>query len=368
MSQVLVWRNWPTAICLVLLNAVPAALYAEEIDWATKHTKQREAVEPPSAKKYTKQALWRVIERSAREAKVGKISDPAGWWMDQFSEAGALVMGICCTEGAQPIADLFVEEFGKHNVVTDTLLLHSYGHLTVQHWGLVPGDPDRDRDMSRHAPTRRAIYGWLEVVSEAQVKLFLEQPEMFDRWYRAVMWSEYPFGVTRPSSEFIDSHKDLVEMFEYVVRFFPQNKTPEDDHYWYYARMFIFLAKATSTDDALKGAAPNALFKVFERWHVRMVPHIRYALPHPKEPRWFIDREQALKKTWKSQDYRLPEGPFPDWDFPIPPANLDTLDLISIAIEVPQGCRDRGLWPGSDPDREHSAGPSWYGPPLEDPD
>ena len=117
---------------------------------------------------------------------------------------------------------------------------------------------------------------------------------------------------------------------------FPESPTPNQPHYWCYARHFMILAAATGQADILNNAEPEKLFAKFEQWREKLDSHIRYLLPHPTEPVWIMSPRLALGRVWKTQDLCAVEKPFPEWDkapFPPPVSLMHDLPLDSTPCE-----------------------------------
>lgn len=233
---------------------------------------------------------------------------------------------ICCSYGAEPLAEMFAREFGRHGPVVDLLLLLGHPMLYPLPYDFNVSEQDALEMGSRGEMAYRRIktwFAWMNVVARRQVERFCSDPAAFDRYYRVCMWTTLPFGESVPQRRGEDevpspperlSYAQFVVQYERLCAAFPQNATPDKPYYWWQARTFMFLAKATSCDDVLKGARPTELFARFEQWRDRVGPHIPYLVPHPELPVWGIEPDWALRFAWTSQDYTVPSKPFDDWD------------------------------------------------------
>jgi hypothetical protein len=171
----------------------------------------------------------------------------------------------------------------------------------------------------------------LNLVCEIQVRMFLNDPDLLERYYHAVIWS----GV------FIE-HGGSMEMEEWWslmqkvhgLDWDARDSVPGDD-YWWYAREFMLLAHATGRDDLLRDVDASELYSRYEKWGRWMRSNVwkdtgwtRF-FPHPDKPIW-VERESLLAEGRPL--LKIPVLPFADWDTDLvspPPASSLASDPFS---------------------------------------
>ena len=298
---------------------------------------------------------WRFILETVEAAEKQPPKDAQQWWYDRLQECGTRGMAICCKSGAEPLAALFVEKFGRVSAAVDVLLL--FGDVD-----LYPPLQDkllsREFVESRSARARAAaekMFEWMNAVARPQVIRFCADAEFFDRYYRACMWSQLPFGGSAPDSEYdpdnperpyrpADPHPHFKIEYERLCEQFPRNESPEKPYYWWYARQFMFMAKATNSERMLEGVKPEEVYTRFDGWREWLAPHITYLLPHPEKPVWGVSPKLALQRRWPTQDYTVPDGPFLEWDSRIAPPDPVVLHSVrSVRYRIPEECEH--IWP-----------------------
>jgi hypothetical protein len=339
----------PTAEALLYLDHLPRAEPCNDL-WPPS-SDHKERLGAPIDWEFTKEGFWRFIEQQLEVARTEDIEQPINWWANRLNEANKFVWGVFCAQGAEPVAELFVEKFGGSGAA-DIFLMFSSKDKLIPGFGAKYADRPLD-DANPPADDARLKERWEAVIAEAQVKHFLEQPELFDRYYRACMWSQLPFGLTSAGLEKWrvgwwrgNTANVLASKFEALVQAFPHNRDPGDGYYWTYARQFMFLAKATGHESLFDDATPEGLYPLFEEWRKRVTPHIWYLLPEKREPQWRIDRPEAVMQAWDNRDYVVPSQPFPTWDLPIPPPMYGALE-ISVSWSTPAPCD--GVLPAAQP-------------------
>ncbi len=157
------------------------------------------------------------------------------------------------------------------------------------------------------------------IVKREQVKMFLEDERLLDRYYRAALWRGVLIG---PSIGL-----RLEEVADSTAAGFAAA-----DLYWDYAWSFVLLAHATQRDDLLQGVDADKLEPQFRKWHDWLKENIDYLTFDVQKLVW---RPSADWRFWSDGATRdrmywlhtatrrgmIPVAPFDDWSGP--PLNLD---------------------------------------------
>ncbi len=165
---------------------------------------------------------------------------------------------------------------------------------------------------------RRAIQ--IEM-AEAEVRLFLEQPEKRTRYCHLVVWSRVFAPNNLPKRR-----RDL-------------QKGIRGQDYWYHARNFVVLAELTSRQDLLKDAAPENLAGKATEWDEWLSTEGWRLRFDETACKWKIADSLDRPDDEISQDFQQfgvlspdipPRLPFPDWsdEAPIPGLVLNAAWLL----------------------------------------
>ena len=110
---------------------------------------------------------------------------------------------------------------------------------------------------------------------KVQVEMFLKDPDLFERYYRLLVWSEQFFG--RPRYHGLSKVGSLDKHFR---------KDGED--YWWYARDFLILAHATDADAFVNRDAPTELAAQYAMWRKWIDDNFTKLVPHETKPIWQV--------------------------------------------------------------------------------
>jgi hypothetical protein len=156
------------------------------------------------------------------------------------------------SEGPSADADLryYVDRFGTSGARADFAWMLAGAPELVPDYHIRRKFPDTD-DGRLHETGLRRIQA---VICKEEVTRFLQDPEMLQRFYAAVLWSGRFFGIG--DAQWIHISYLLGEL----------RKGFADDDYWQCARAFVLLAHATSRDDLFTNVTPTELKKQFVQW------------------------------------------------------------------------------------------------------
>lgn len=309
------------------------------------------ASQPATAATEAIDEYLRFIREAATTASAGTPEDIDRWWYQVLRQCGTRNLAIRCEFGAEPLGELFVRHFSKEGDLVDFLLL--FGDISLY-------PPENSRQLSQDLieaessqaarNLKRRVFEWHNDVARIQVNAFCQDKSLFERYYHACMWAGLPFGPSAPNREYDDEHPEkwfssadprlqFETEFNRVCKYFPRNATPSQPYYWWYARQFLVMAKATMRDDLIEDAKPEELFDAFKEWSEWVTPHVKYLLPHPDKPVWGVSPEGALKRVWSTQDYTVPAHPFPTWKSNVQPPDQSIFRQIQgVGYAIPKDC------------------------------
>jgi len=243
-------------------------------------------------------------------------SDPNIWWLDLASALNMEFWRLCWLEDYEQHLTRLIRQFGKHGPMVDIKLCLTDPSFMPQHYDHAPrlfsAELRREKpELETIAARDRQIQN---LVSKIQVDMFLEDPDLLERYYNLIIWS----------GQF--SSASLNEWWSFVRRVVGLDEflyTDErDPDYWWYARQFMLLAHATGRDDLLRDVDPTDLSPRCETWDNWVWTNIwedeewtRF-FPHPHKPIW-VERDSLLAEG-RELIYR-PALPFPDWDTKVLP-------------------------------------------------
>jgi hypothetical protein len=232
-------------------------------------------------------------------------------------------------QGEARVKDL-VYRFGSEGAQADFRLLFGPAftmRLNAVEWmTLPPGLIENAYGISPEA--HRMIR---DVVARHQVHVFLERPDLLDRYVQALLWVK----VIDPRSRL--SVDTLAE--NTAAAFSGESGAP----YWWAARNVLILAEVTGREDLLKGAGDESrnLNQRFRRWKKWWDTERRYHWFNHYILRWEkrgvgTDRRANLlwDQLWKRRretnwHLSVPGDPFPEWQGPPAP----DVQLVSISYD-----------------------------------
>jgi len=248
-------------------------------------------------------------------------SDPNIWWLDLASALNMEFWRLCWSQDYEQHVARLISRFGKHGPMVDMKLCLADPAFVAQHYDhppqLFPVEIRRKVPaLETTAAKERQIRN---LISKLQVETFLEAPELLERYYNMLIWSNQFFS---------GSHNEwwaLLRMIVGLDEFLYQDTSHPD--YWWYARQFMLLAHATGRDELLRDVDPTDLSPRCEIWNDWVWTNIwedeewtRF-FPHPHKPIW-VERDSLLAEG-RELIYK-PALPFPDWDTKVlpPPDSL----------------------------------------------
>jgi hypothetical protein len=158
------------------------------------------------------------------------------------------------------------------------------------------------------------------LISELQVRRFLQEPDTLRRYWDATAWIRTGFiGREDQSRVFVP--------FNAVMTARAFSEAPKEE-YWWWARNFVVLAYATGRDDLLKDVAADQLSDRCSTWFKWFKENLPYLRVGPHDRRWVLDETArkngfALDVEHLLPNLPLPDVPFPDWKGPVPPPAHD---------------------------------------------
>jgi len=339
-----VWRAM--AMCVAVASVAGTLTGATADEACSPSVKQHPTTQAAEGASSAVGEYWEFICETAKATDPPSSDELCDWWCEKLNECGTRSLAICCREGAEPLVNLFVEKFGKEkNAVVDTLLLFGFtGFIDVEDDHILDQEELRNLPPPRRVQ-RETLFEWSNAIARAQVIRFCQDSAFFDRYYRACMWAGTPFGLRK-------SHLNFVIEYERLCNYFPKHSTPEEPYYWWHSRQFMFMAKATNQEMVFERTEPEKLFACFVNWQKRLGPHIHYLLPDPDRPVWVIaPPEVVLKRSWSTQEYTVPDGPYAEWNAKIPPPSREFSSILHLSLyRIPKECR--GIFPLCDEEKE----------------
>ncbi|MFN0196295.1 MAG: hypothetical protein ACKVT0_06095 [Planctomycetaceae bacterium] len=209
---------------------------------------------------------------------------------------------------------LFEQQFGKHGASSDIRWFLAFTDGTMNP---VFGDlPKTENDSSE---ILKNIINSAEHLAEFQVRRFLKEPKILDRYCRFVVWQKIPFT------------RGMTGLYVHTRNGLANNRDP--NRYWWFARDFIVAAHVMGRDDLLKDVEPNDLrpkSKEFFEWFRKEGYYLR---PNKDSTGWKIDlgekeRKEAYLPFLEGEGGELPplpnapKFPFDDWEGPPPSKNF----------------------------------------------
>ena len=195
----------------------------------------------------------------------------------------------------------YVSLFGKHGADADLRWV-----LAANPASLV----NRDRQPIR-AHGKMAKYPHAQMaISEALVPRLLAEPDLRQRYWELVLYSR---------SLLRNDPTDTGSLFGIAIAAVQDGFAKGDKtDYWYYARLFMVLAHATSWDDSLKEYKADDLASAYRAWRKWFDENEVYLVADQEKHRWRLDESAKSKRIKTNAHEELPslknlEFPFSDW-------------------------------------------------------
>ncbi|UCG48790.1 MAG: hypothetical protein JSU94_03230, partial [Phycisphaerales bacterium] len=222
-----------------------------------------------------------------------------------------------------------IHQFGKRGPLADMKLCLADASLMIpqQYNQPIPlyyssNEQEKKPELEKIAAKYRDM---LNLVCKIQVRMFLKDPDLLERYYNVVIWSEV----------FLKDHgpMEMGQWWSLLRKLGLDWDSMDGDDYWWYAREFVLLAHATGRDDLLRDGDSMELYEACEKWRAWMWTNIwkdtswtRF-FPHPDKPIW-VERDSLLAVGRGL--VKKPSLPFPDWDMKVlPPPPKRSLSAIS---------------------------------------
>ena len=279
---------------------------------------------------------WNIFFSTEPSKPYAMYDDKAEWWADLMQKLNQVFRERCERDSFEHALPSLLREFGQHGDLEDLKICLAFPEVFfVQSYG-APAIQGRFPVNTPIGVLRRRRMRELQLLAcKVQVEMFLKDPDLFERYYRLLVWSEQFFG--RPRYHGLSKVSSLDKHFR---------KDGED--YWWYARDFLILAHATDADKFVKRDAPTELAAQYARWRKWVNDNVTKLVPHETKPIW------QVKPIWhRGRIERLvggelkplhqPTEPFDGWNANLeagrPPVISDMGILISqIKDELPVPC------------------------------
>jgi hypothetical protein len=221
---------------------------------------------------------------------------PNEFWYQTCLDAHAALVEALVTDRVEDVLVL-IDQFGSLGQGFDFVLLFC----------------DPYRMLSSGESLERILLVDPEIGSEAVgnmlralVQRLLEDDDLIESYYRATLWS---------GGSSLDSGRGLNDLAVTVSANFPADSS--EPWFWWSARDFVLLARATGRTEMVLGATPEELRRRFDQWfdwYQQEREHLR------ADNSRFIWRKHTLGRG--STDMLIPSLPFENWDGPSPSGEI----------------------------------------------
>lgn len=167
----------------------------------------------------------------------------------------------------------YVQQFGQHDAEADF-------RWVITLWWTTFG-PHRIGE-TREKTMYPELFAAQDKIAKYQVQMFLKDPKLFDRYYRAVVW-----------------YGKFFRKIDFPVRWGQTRmhmKGVKSDRYWWHARNVLLYVHATGRDDLLKTASAETLDDVFDKWYAWLKENGPYLRPESKRPGWYLDNGEKERE------------------------------------------------------------------------
>jgi hypothetical protein len=251
---------------------------------------------------------WQEIQDLEPIVKLGKGPDTLGYWKELGIRSSAIFWTTIAGPMDKESLHYFIKQFGKHGaeadirwVLTNPVILLPYSEPSPYQYS--------GNDPNLKIFNKRVMFLNQES-SKYLVELFLDKPDLLDRYYHMLIWSGRYLGWSDESQNFKFEWRH-----EFLRKEFAGKAHPE--HFWWKCREFILMAHATGRDDLWIDSKPEEYPKICVKWIHWMKLQYHFLEPHPEKPIWYRPPNEKAHLWMKSiKPLKIPAQPFPDYSGP----------------------------------------------------
>lgn len=240
------------------------------------------------------------------------------WWLEMIDLTGEKFWNSLDSGDVKSETKRYVEAFGRYGPAFDL----AWGIMDPSLVLVAESESDPWNERPAHSQTvspYRTFYRALQVgLAEAQVRRFLADPKLLDRYCKLVLYSRMLFGTERDYSTFRYMVKRVHQGFE----------DGKADTFFWYAREFMVLAYVTDRTDLLQHTTPEELHKRFNTWYFWLTDIYTPAIDHlqPQKDRFVWKYVDTYYNGHVLASLPVPPHPFDDWSGSAPASirNLET--------------------------------------------